>query len=527
MVNPTRLLKAFSLANLILLPAWTEMAPGAGNSYYMGYSPGALAYLALGANLLFTTLVLHLGFDAVEWVPGHLGRVFRGLALYLLAGLAINGIRVSFQDQAYYFNLANQVIQLGWTKFLVLYGSPFLLLALFVYFQEVRFRRWGAFLLLVLSPLPLIQGLSVFTAKTPISILVPANGTATVRPKGIVLFMIFDEWDYTWTFPARPAGMQLPEIDRFRRENLLFTRAYAPTSETFRSIPSLLTGQIVEAARTTPGPDVLMKFRGVSGWTPWSQTPDLPYQLEQQGLRTCFVNHFHTFSPAYAQARPTMEIRRKPYFTEWEVGRTRYQSFGGSVLRQGRCVLENLPGINFLWNHEGKVESVPMVYLHALDQTLDAIRSRRFDVIITHWPIPHAPVMVDPTTGEFSAHSPKGLRLTENLRLVDKTIGKLRLALEAQGLWEDATVILTSDHWQRLAADPKQGVSPVEFGVEASQRRVPLLLKWPGAPGPRVMDQPMNGVALTGFLAAPEASRRLEQLWAGGEYLGSYSPWIR
>ena len=166
-MNRTRILKAFSLANLIFLPAWTEMAPGAGNSYFMGYSAGAWAYLALGFNLLLTTLILHLGFDAVERVPGRLGRVFRSLVLYLLAGLAINGLRVSLQDQAYYFNLANQVIQLGWKKFLVLYGSPFLLLALFVYFQEVRFRRWGATLLLVLSPLPLIQGLSIFTATPP------------------------------------------------------------------------------------------------------------------------------------------------------------------------------------------------------------------------------------------------------------------------------------------------------------------------------------------------------------------------
>jgi hypothetical protein len=515
------------LANLIFLPAWMEMMPNAGQRYYMGYSVGAVGLAALGSTIILTAMLLYLGFGALEGRNGTAVSFLRRTLLFLVTSIAINGLRVGLPIQAYVFDLANQVMQLGWTKFLFLYGSPFLLLALFIHLQELRFQRWGSTLLLVLCPLPLVLGSAFITKRPTAAALPPALGTTQAHPKGILVFMIFDEWDYNWTFPYRPSGIQMPEVDRFRGENLFFTRPYAPTSETFRSIPSLLTGRVVEAARTTPGPDTLLRLRGESTWSLWSQTPDLPYELGKQGLRTCFITHYHAFSPAYAKARPGLEIRRKPYFREWEEGQYRYRTFTGSMLRQGRCVLENLPGINFLLNHEGKVQSVPTAYLHARDETLEAIRSRRFDAIIVHWPIPHAPVMVDPATGEFSTHPPKGTRLTENLRLVDRTVGLVRRELETLGLWQDATVVLTSDHWQRLAADGPRGVAPSEPGIEASHQRIPLLIKWPGAAGPARVDTPVNGAGVASFLEAPEATRNLHLIESTGGYLGSYSPYIK
>ena len=212
-----RFLKCFSLANLIFLPAWTEMAPSAGARYFMGYTVGGWGLAALGANLLLTAMLLHLGFQALERIPARMGLFLRRSALFLIAGLAINGIRVAFQDQAYYFNLANQALQLGWPKFLVLYGTPFIFLALFIHFQETRFRRWCATILLILSPLPLVLVSSFATEHPPSGSLPVANGTAQVRPKGLVVFMIFDEWDYNWTFPSRPSHIKLPEVDRFAR----------------------------------------------------------------------------------------------------------------------------------------------------------------------------------------------------------------------------------------------------------------------------------------------------------------------
>ncbi|MBK8793336.1 MAG: hypothetical protein IPN59_09295 [Holophaga sp.] len=45
-------MKAISLANLILLPVWVEMAPGAGARYLMGYNVGVPGLAALGLNIL-------------------------------------------------------------------------------------------------------------------------------------------------------------------------------------------------------------------------------------------------------------------------------------------------------------------------------------------------------------------------------------------------------------------------------------------------------------------------------------------
>ncbi|MBK9797950.1 MAG: sulfatase-like hydrolase/transferase [Holophagaceae bacterium] len=111
---------------------------------------------------------------------------------------------------------------------------------------------------------------------------------------------------------------------------------------------------------------------------------------------------------------------------------------------------------------------------------------------------------------------------------MDGTLRRVRDEMEALGLWRDATVVLTSDHWQRLAADGPRGVAPSEPGIEDSHHRVPLLIKWPGAPGPSRIDTPVNGAGVATFLAAPEGARSLQLLHqTPGGHLGSYSAWIK
>lgn len=529
-----RFLQLMSLANLIFLPVWVEITPGSGPSYFMGYVAGGWALAALACNLILLMFLLEVGFRFVQGKQGRAWAALRVTFFFTVTGLCINGTRVALQDQAVYFNLAHQALQLGWPKFLCFFGTPFLLLAWWIVVRERAFLVFAGRIGLIFSPLVLVLSLPFLQAvppghPLPIPLVTPKPGLRA----GPVLLFIFDEWDYSWTFPYRPAGMRLPELDRFVQENITFQRAYPPTNETIRSIPSLLIGKPVLALRTAPGSDLRLQLEEGSGWTRWSETPDLPYRLGTLGLRTCFINHFHRFDQEYLRSRPLLEIRRTPYFTEWETGATRYQTLSGSLLRQWVCLLENIPGGNYLLNHAGKVNSVPNVYRHALRETLEAISSRRFDLVVVHWPIPHAPVIADPDTGELSERpTPKGLRLLTNLHLLDRTLGQIRRALEAQGLWESATLILTSDHWQRYAADPRQGLPPTEPGVPESGHRVPLLIKCPALQGPRNVTAPVNNVLVAPFVEAvltgkssPEAV--LESAAQNHPWWGAYSRWIK
>ena len=503
------------------------MNPSGGAQYFMGFTVTNHSILALFANILLTAIVIHYASKLVGVIPGQLGVETNKLALFFLTCFAINGIRVGLQYEFYYFNLAHQVLQLGWFKFLIIYASPFVLLWIFLHYSERRFIQVGTGVLLLLSPLPLILGRQFIIRHSDSAPLLPRPNTLRERPKGMVLLMIFDEWDYNWTFPYRPKRLHLPEIDRFAGEYLFFNNVYAPTNETYRSIPSLLSGGIVVSAESTAGPDMLLKFRGDEQRILWSNVQDLPYTFGNQGLSTCFITHFSSFGPDYLRARPNLTFIRKPYFQEWEDGKRRYQTFASSLLRQWMCLLENLPGFNYLINHSSKEKSVPIVYKHALRNTVEAIRSQKFDLIIVHWPIPHSPVIIDPATGALTDNPTKGLRLIENIALVDSTIGQIRLELESLNLWETATIILTSDHWQRLSSDPKQGLPPIEHGIEASQHRVPLLIKWPGAQKVGTIDTPLNAAGIARFLSVPESSRRINDLDCFDNPIGVYSPWIK
>jgi hypothetical protein len=66
------------------------------------------------------------------------------------------------------------------------------------------------------------------------------------------------------------------------------------------------------------------------------------------------------------------------------------------------------------------------------------------DFVFLHWPIPHPFGIYDPATGRVGAHAESNY--FDNLLLTDRTIGEVRQILESQGVWDEATVILTSDH---------------------------------------------------------------------------------
>jgi hypothetical protein len=96
---------------------------------------------------------------------------------------------------------------------------------------------------------------------------------------------------------------------------------------------------------------------------------------------------------------------------------------------------------------------------------------------------PHHPNIYDRGADEIST-KPKHSYL-DNLELVDRTLGDLRQAMEAAGVWERTVVLVTSDHWwradslwkRRLVLTPED-----EKAFNGSEdRRVPFILKMDGA----------------------------------------------
>src|SRR5205085_8296330 len=89
-----------------------------------------------------------------------------------------------------------------------------------------------------------------------------------------------------------------------------------------------------------------------------------------------------------------------------------------------------------------------------------------------------------------------------NLRLVDRTLGDVRKALEKAGMWDTSTILLTSDHPVRtLAPFATPGQNPALRGLK-QHNQVPYLLKMAGEMQGLVYDSAINTVVTKDLLLA-------------------------
>jgi len=135
------------------------------------------------------------------------------------------------------------------------------------------------------------------------------------------------------------------------------------------------------------------------------------------------------------------------------------------------------------------------------------------DFLYVHFPIPHPFAIYDRQRDEFALNDK--ISYFDNLALADRTIGEMRRALEANGLWDSTTVLITSDHglrpwvW-RSAYDWNPDVDIVT--VKNFSQTVPFILKLAGHHQPVMYDQPFSNVisgdlclaVLRGDVSGPE-----------------------
>lgn len=129
-----------------------------------------------------------------------------------------------------------------------------------------------------------------------------------------------------------------------------------------------------------------------------------------------------------------------------------------------------------------------------IDDTWKVLDRDGSDVFaVFHWPLPHGPFIFDADgryRGPYDARfdtmfgTPEDYR--RHLRLLDRRVGEIVEHLRAKGRFDEALIVLTSDHsWRR---DPQLPTTP-----NAPERRhVPLLIKFPGQREPQESWEPME-----------------------------------
>lgn len=380
------------------------------------------------------------------------------------------------------------------------------------------------------------------------------------RPPNIVL-IVADDLGYNdiSTFGGGMAGgrIKTPNIDALAEQGAAFRQSYSGAATCAPSRAMLMTGRYpartgFEFTPMVPGMGRLATKIGDSmdsGLPPGIYDAELDKSkpaFEQQGLP--------------AEELTIAEILRDhgyqtAHIGKWHLGRqdgmaAHQQGFHDSLLMaSGLYLPEDHPGVvnakldfdpidKFLWasmtfansfNSGNADRFEPKGYLtdYWTDEAvkvIEANRNRPFFLYLAHWGV-HTPLQATredyEAVGDIQPH--RARVYAAMIRALDRSVGRITEALEAQGLAENTIVIFTSDN----GGPGYIGISDVNApfrGWKLSQFeggiRVPLLVKWPAriAPG-TAFETPVAHIDILPTLAAASGAAVPESLEIDGENL--------
>jgi hypothetical protein len=448
------LLAALSLANLSLIERWDPLlnyTPA--QAFFFEHAPPRTEYAAAFANVLFLGLVFFLFIRLARWIGsrfGTAGFILGSLPILLLISLPAGKSLVRFIVDRYP----------EWSPSLVIGVFAFLVATAAVIARK-RFFVFASALLVTISPLILIEAAlsisrcwtdrSAAFADGPLAARVPE----TSRPR--IVWIIFDELDYRLSFIDRPSNVPMQSFDRLRAGSMFAENAISPASDTIPSVPSLLTGKSLTTVE--PQSPSTVFFDGV----PDAGQPTIFSSVHGMGANAAVVGWYLPYCRLFS--RDLAACSAHGFENELsEAGSTFAESLGiqlQSVFAYGN---RTLLGQSPMSKH--RVEMLNNTHAEALR----AVADPTLNLVFLHLPVPHAPYLYD----RFSYTFPKRYlgvgSYFDNLVLADLFLGDFREAMTTAGLWDKTTVLVTSDHPNRMSLSVDGQEDP----------RVPFLLKMAG-----------------------------------------------
>lgn len=494
------LVLALSLSNLCFISAWRSLLMP--SSFFLYYHrknlPPVMEYIALILVVLLVAGLFFIGITLVRRSQNVRFRKFARVVFVLILSVPLYGLLMQIDSSTVRQLMARHVTDETVVRRL-LFTIP-LTLCLFVLFLALikikKAVRIANRLILVLAPFVAITfAQAIFTAMKyrhvgEGSVAGPlALKDGSRRPRA--LWLIFDELDFRTAFEQRPPTLKLPELDRLARQSIFAQNAYPPAGETFLTMPALITGRLVSAARRT-GPDELMlKFGDDTEATSWSDQPNIFSRAREAGFNTALAGWYHPYCRV---------LGRSLTRCVWEGQILASQSPGeGDETESLPLSLGRESPLSYMYSHAYKAAlTVPLATFILPRVDIGDLERRKqvsdfkaiegeaitmasdpsLGVVMIHWPIPHAPNIYNRSEGQISAAANRSY--LDNLALVDRTVADIRRAMESNGTWDTTAVLITSDHWWRESLWKKHKTWTAEDEAAANgevDRRIPFILK--------------------------------------------------
>lgn len=279
-----------------------------------------------------------------------------------------------------------------------------------------------------------------------------------------VVWVIFDEFDYSRFFENRNPDLQLLNLDRLQQEGISATNAVSPASATEVSIPALVLGAFLTGTVPVDAGKLLLKMQGAED-IEWGKASTIFSRLWDLGKDIAILGFSLPYCSEFPYANPCVTSPGLAYPRWW---------WGIWV------ALKTVPGVELLvpegrsfyaegWNQATRLQ---------LKQLENHISNDTITLSFVHLNIPHLPggrVYKIPLP-----QSPETLTGYEkNALAVDWVVGRIVERLEVRSRSQDVLLIVSSDHW--LRAD-QQTMGPDEFVKELGNdhtvvHKIPLLIR--------------------------------------------------
>lgn len=453
-----------SLANLCYIRVWEALLDSSYATSILAHSPSRNLLLAAMVNVLALTLMCMAATTALRNLAPYRGANL-GRGVFIVA-LVVPVFEFCWVIRKKY--IAVYAI-MGKREMGIICLVAAVLLTVAVSRWYSRTARWAGFVLIGFSPLVVLtfgQDLARLAAGgDPLADPppVPLNANPPRHPR--VLWFVFDEWDYRFTFRARPADLRLPEIDRFASTAISAANAIPPASETIMSVPMLLSGERYGDQRLAARDRFeVVPLDGPSKFESWASRGLIFSEARALGFNTAVAGWYLPYCRLLSTQlngctwlpmnRPENSFRDDTLMhaavdeTRSLFESTSLSPFGSSLAAVGH------------------IET----YRRLLNASIRFATDPRYNLVFSHLPVPHYPYTYDRATqtlGRKVSFEPQDY--FNGLALLDRTLGELRRALEASGQWDDSVILLSTDHYFRWARalDGK------------FHTRVPFLLKLP------------------------------------------------
>jgi len=472
---------SLSLATLVLIGEWQYLLGGSYSS-----PPIAAHFLAV----MLCTFILAAVFLCAMWLVRRSGESIRLAAKWLFLQTITFSLGLwvvlSFPyhfaalESAPAFSLAFIKIVLFCAVIVIL---PPLLLTRAVFFQ------WVLTFTMLLSPC-----VAYLFACASWEMLHPGQSAvvqgsferlSTSGPR--VLLLVFDEMSEYVAFEKRPTGLEMPAFDRLRRQSVVANAAFPPGRATIISMPALLSGRAITEVAPSSREDLVVRYPGSRPFRSFTGAPTVFTNVRALGLGTAMIGWYHPYCSFLHDLDFCAHIHAD--MVDQNIER-------GGVFAKSLDVIGGLP---ILRTSEWTMRRSEQAICSSLEsesafllQTTKAVLPRfHSGLMILHLPSPHPP-----------SKCGEGLYF-QNLAHADSLMQEIRSLMETSGIWENTTVIVTSDHYWRTQAWRRdwrslRWTSDEETYIDADKdHRVPFIAKLPNQQSSLAYSNEFNTLVLS------------------------------